>query len=157
MKKNILALLVSLSVVSTVSVAADNAGTVINGTVAATDCTLLTEDVTLNLSQSVFGAYACNTNNSVISVATCHPTGRKGNVVVPCDPVADPAKSPAYVPPAGCAVKVGGAGPNDGQMTVKGGLTFTANTGGGTVQGVAAQNCKTGGSTTAEAAKAAGL
>lgn len=157
MKKNILALCIAFSSFSTVVLAADDAGTTISGPVATTDCSLLTEDVTLNLSQSVFGAYACNTTDSVIAVATCHPTGRKGNIIVACDPVANPAAVPPYAPPAGCAIKANPANANDGQMTVKGGLTFTANTGGGTVQGTEAINCKTGGNTETEAAAAAGL
>lgn len=159
MKKNILALCIAFGAFSTVALAADDAGTAIpgNGLVQTGDCSLLTEDVTLNLSQNVFGAYACNTTDSVIAVATCHPTGRKGNILVPCDPVANPAATPAYVPPAGCAIKANPANVNDGEMTVKGGLTFTANTGGGTVQGTSALNCKTGGNTTAEAAAASGL
>lgn len=156
MKKNILALFIAISA-SSFAMAADNAGTAITGPVSTTDCSLLSEQVTLNLSNSVFGAYACNTTANVVAVATCHPTGRKGNVDVSCNPVADPAATPAYVPPAGCVVRSGGSGPTDGVMQVQGGLAFTASTSGGTVQGVSAAACRTGGSTTAEAAAAAGL
>ena len=41
------------------------------------DCTLLAEDVTVNLSRDVPAAYSCNTGNNVIAFAACHPNGRK--------------------------------------------------------------------------------
>lgn len=41
------------------------------------DCTLLAEDVTVNLSRDVPAGYTCNTVNNVIAFAACHPNGRK--------------------------------------------------------------------------------
>lgn len=157
MKKTFLVAALGFAISATSAFAADNTGTVMSGAVATTDCSLLSEDVNINLSANVFGAYACNTADNVIAVATCHPNGRKGAVQVACDPVANPAATPPYTPPAGCAVRANPANPNDGVMTVQGGLAFTASTSGGSVQGANAENCVTGGNTTAEAEDAAGL
>lgn len=153
MKKVIFGVMLSVGVVGS-TFAADDAGTVIpSGTAitagAGNDCSLLSEDVTINLSNNVFGAYACNTTDNVIAVATCHPTGRKGNVQVACDPTDANA-------PEGCAATDASA-PTVGTATVLGGLAYTASTSGGSVTGTNAENCVTGGSTTAEAATAAGL
>ncbi|MCV2219319.1 hypothetical protein [Thauera sp. Sel9] len=156
MKKLLLSLALGFGLAGNL-MAADNAGTTIAGAVTTTDCSLLTEDVRLNLSSAVFGSYACNTTDNVIGIATCHPQGRKGNVTVACDPVDNPAAIPPYTAPDGCTVRAGGTGPNDGEMTVQGGLAFTASSAGGRVQGEAAQNCTTGGNTNAEAENAAGL
>lgn len=46
-------------------------------TVSTTNCPLLKEGVTLNLSKDVAGAYACESSTNVIAVSTCHPNGRK--------------------------------------------------------------------------------
>nr|WP_298135814.1 hypothetical protein [uncultured Pseudomonas sp.] len=153
MKKIIFGVMLSVGIVSG-AFAADNAGTVIPSGTAITagtgnDCSLLSEDVTINLSNNVFGAYACNTTDNVIGVATCHPTGRKGNVQVACDPTSASA-------PAGCTATDASA-PTVGTATVQGGLAFTASTRGGSVTGTNAANCVAGGSTTAEAATAADL
>ena len=42
-----------------------------------TECTLLSEDVTINLSRDVPAGYACNAGTNVITFAACHPNGRK--------------------------------------------------------------------------------
>lgn len=41
------------------------------------DCTLLAEDVIINLSRDVPAGYACNTGTNVIAFTACHPNGRK--------------------------------------------------------------------------------
>ena len=162
MKNKIVALMLAAGF-SMSAVAADNVGTTIpgDGRLTTVDCSLLTEDVTLNLSSNVFGSYACNTAGNIVAVATCHPNGRKGNVAVDCDPVARDETAPGlgdgYTPPNGCAVKANPQTPNDGTMNVQGGLAFSASSRGGRVQGVAAQNCRTGGNTNTEAAEAANL
>lgn len=46
---------------------------------ASTDCTLITEDVTVNLSANVAGGYNCNTASNVIAFAGCSTAGRKYN------------------------------------------------------------------------------
>ncbi|MGV0056708.1 hypothetical protein [Stutzerimonas sp. 381-2] len=151
MKKAIFALVAGLSMTTQV-IAADAGSAIPSGTaIPATTagCSLLSEDVTINLSNNVFGAYACNITDNVIAVATCHPTGRKGNVTVSCDPTDANA-------PAGCAA-ADAAAPTEGTATVQGGLAFTASSRGGRVSGTAAANCVTGGSTVAEAQAAAGL
>lgn len=156
MKKLLLSIVLGFGLTGNL-IAADNSGEDIVGAITTTDCSLLTEDVTINLSAAVFGSYACNTADNVIGVATCHPQGRKGNVTVACDPVPNPTATPPYTPPEGCALRTGSTGPNDGEMTVQGGLAFTASSAGGRVQGAAAANCTTGGNTNAEAEQAAGL
>lgn len=41
------------------------------------DCVLLSEGVTLTLSQSVKASYACNENTNIIAISGCHPNGLK--------------------------------------------------------------------------------
>lgn len=162
MKKNILALMLMASV-SFSAVAKDDDAEAIptNGLIAATTagCGLLSEDITLNLSSGVLGAYGCNVSDNIISIAACHVNGRKGNVAIDCDPVAREAvgTTSAYTPPSGCAKKSNAVSDNDGTMTITGGVTYTANTRGGKIQGVEAENCIASGDTTAEAKEAAAL
>lgn len=164
MKKVIFGILVSA--IASSALAADAGAPITTGTAidttAATGCSLLSEQVTVNLSTGVFGAYACNTVANVIGVATCHPNGRKGDVAVDCDPVAvaaDPDNGIAgNVPPAGCAMKPApNVNPNNGTVNVRGGLAYTASSQGGRVGGANAVNCNAGGNTTAEARTAARL
>lgn len=166
MKKTLFALLVGAGLVANVY-AADNQGSVIasgvNITADAAGCSLLSEEVAINLSQNVFGAYACNTDDNVIAVSTCHPNGRKGRVAVNCE-VGNPAApddcvmTPAATA-ANCTVDASTTPPTycAGTGTVSGGLTNVASTSGGAVLGSPALNCVTGGDTEAEAALAAGL
>lgn len=154
MKKNIFGLVVALGF-SSVAFAADNVGTVLPDdtidTTAASGCSLLTEAVRINTSAGVFGAYACNTVDNIVAIATCHPNGRKGDVTVSC-------LTDAATPTPGCTATADtGDAANKGTAVVKGGLAFTANSGGGAVSGTGAANCKTDGNTTAEAAAAASL
>lgn len=156
MKKVFFSLIAGVTISANV-LAADAGAAITSGasidTTAGNGCSLLSEDVTINLSNSVFGAYACNTVDNVIGVATCHPTGRKGNVSVPCDPTAAQGAT-GFV--AGCTATAGAAA-NVGTATVQGGLAFTASSQGGRVTGAEAANCVTGGNTIAEAQDAAGL
>lgn len=163
MKKVIFGVLASVFVSG--AMAAD-AGTAISSGVAITPdsggCSLLSEQVTINLSSGVFGAYACNAVGNVIGVATCHPNGRKGDVAADCNPVAvtaDPDNGVVgYTPPAGCTVKPApNTEPTNGSVIVRGGLAYTASSQGGRVGGANAANCVAGGSTVAEAQDAAGL
>lgn len=152
MKKFILSAVI-IGALSSNAIAADDAGTAIpTQKITMTDCSLLTEDVKVNLSSNVFGAYACNTTRNIIGVATCHPGGRKGNVSVSCS-MGDPNANPAVPADPGCTAGADGKG----TKTVQGGIAYQANSGGGQVTGTNAQNCKTGGNTIAEAAAAAGL
>lgn len=149
MKKNFM-LAVAAFGFSLSALAADNAGTPITVAITpdAAGCSLLTEEVTINLSAGVFGSYACNTDDNLIGVATCHPNGRKGNVVVSCSVAA--GNGCVATPDASDAA-------DNGTITVQGGVAFTASSGGGTVNGAAAQNCAAGGNVNAEAATAAQL
>ncbi len=60
------------------------AGTISGSTTGATstvtsasDCQLLSENVTINLSKQVSAGYACNTTSNVLAFAACHANGRK--------------------------------------------------------------------------------
>ncbi|MDZ7662341.1 hypothetical protein [Thiohalophilus sp.] len=60
------------------AIAADQIG---NGegtqqTIQVGDCSLLTENVSINLSSGVAGGYHCATASNIIAVGTCHPNGR---------------------------------------------------------------------------------
>lgn len=160
MKNKIIAFLVAAGASAGV-MAADNAGTSIpaNGIVTTTACSLLSEDVVLNLSSGVKGSYACNTTLNVVAVAACHPNGRKQGVSVDCDPVARNAQAPGgeYTPPQGCAIKPAPTSDNDGSMIVSGGVTYIASSRGGRVQGVQAIGCTSSGNVNTEVAAAAGL
>jgi len=147
MKKLLISLLVGTACISS-AFATDNAGTVMGGPITTTDCSLLTEDVTINLSNAVFGAYACNTADNIIAVATCHPSGRKGPATVQCSVLAGDD----------CvATTATDDDPDVGTRQVQGGIAYTGSTQGGRIQGTNAANCTTNGTTTAEAATAAGL
>lgn len=163
MKKSFFVLMLAAGFIANVN-ATDNAGTVISsGTpipVDNTGCSLLSESVSINTSTGVFGAYACNTTDNIIAVSTCHPNGRKGTVTVSCTVGAAGQPADCAQPTGSTCVPDATATPAvtcPGTGTVLGGVTNVATTAGGRVGGVAAANCVTGGSTTAEAATAAEL
>ncbi|NRF47815.1 hypothetical protein HRF68_09175 [Pseudomonas stutzeri] len=58
----------------TVTVGADNRA---NVPASAEGCPLLSEGVTLTLSQNVKASYSCNTVTNIIAIAGCHPNGMK--------------------------------------------------------------------------------
>lgn len=153
MNKVFFGLLAGLAM-TTNAIAADGGSAIPSGTAIDTTtagCSLLSESVTINLSNGVFGAYACNIEDNVIGVATCHPTGRKGDVTVTCTVGATDA-------PEGCTATADtGDAADAGTAVVQGGLAYTASSQGGRVSGTNAANCITGGSTVAEAQGAAGL
>lgn len=155
MKKVILGFAIA-GLLATNAFAVDDAGTAFPvGRITMVDCSLLTEEVKVNLSANVFGAYACNTTSNVIGVATCHPNGRKGTVSVSCDPVGDPDADPAVPADENCTASTDD--PTSGTTSVQGGIAYRASSAGGRVSGTAAVNCAMGGDTTSEAATAAGL
>lgn len=106
------------------------------GTVASTECSLLGETVTLNLSSGVKGVYKCNEATSVISVAACHSTGSRKPKAIPC--AADPddtATPPTKFLPAGCTAATG-------TVTISDYSAFKAGSNGGAiVQDVLGGNC----------------
>lgn len=53
-------------------------------TADAAGCELLAQEVTINLSSNVFGAYACQKANNVIKVATCHKAGSRKIETIKC-------------------------------------------------------------------------
>lgn len=82
MKKSILAALLASSAlvsfnVSAVQIPAD-------GVITTTACTLLGEQVKLNLSNNVSGAYSCTEATSTIQVAACHKAGSRNTTTVAC-------------------------------------------------------------------------
>lgn len=139
---------------SVCAMAADNAGTpftsgeeILN---TAAGCSLLSEAVRINLSNNVYGSYACATASNRIAVATCHPNGQKGTWSVPTL-----IPDPNWVDPGDGSTAPMVAGP-DQQMT--GGRAYTASSDGGTVLPTNSTNCVvTGGNVNAEAAARAGL
>lgn len=48
------------------------------------DCALLAEQVTLNLSTNVIGAYNCDVPNTRIDIGACHQSGSRKPLVVAC-------------------------------------------------------------------------
>lgn len=141
------------------AMAADDTGTAISSGTAiaatAAGCSLLGESVTINLSTSVAGAYACNTTDNVIGVATCHPTGRKGDVTVAC--IVGDGTTPVGSDPD-CVDNDGDGDTATGTKVVQGGLAYTASSAGGRVTGTNAATCTVANpDVTAEAETAAGL
>lgn len=152
MKKVIFGLVAGLAVSANVMAAdagsAIPSGDAIDTTVAA-GCSLLSEAVTINLSNNVFGAYACNVADNIIAVATCHPAGRKGDVTVACTVGATDA-------PEGCTATADtGDAATAGTAVVQGGVTYTGSSQGGRIGGTNAAACVAGGNTIAEAVAAA--
>lgn len=60
------------------AIAADQIGTGegTRASIAVGDCSLLTEQVSINLSSGVAGGYHCATASNIIAVGACHPNGR---------------------------------------------------------------------------------
>lgn len=135
--------------------AADDTGTAFTDgapiTANAAGCSLLNEDVRINLSNNVYGAYACNTTSNRIAVATCHPNGMKGTWNVPIM-----VPDPDWVDPSdGSTAPMIDSGETE---EASGGRAYTASSDGGKVIAANSTNCVvTGGSVTAEAAARAGL
>lgn len=78
------------------------AGTAITGntTVNTVACTLLQDDLKLQLSSGVVGAYNCNTTANAIQLSSCHTSGRvtqrtSKTVVNPTACTADPTDTAA--------------------------------------------------------------
>ena len=88
---------------STVVIAEDFTGT--SNVIEDTDCALLAENVTINLSKDVLGGFDCNARSIVI--AACHPTGRKSTrtlQVETCTKDDPPVCTTAPTPVTGSAV-----------------------------------------------------
>lgn len=101
MKKLISALLITGGIAASFGAHADpivSGGTITGGD--AGDCVLLGENVTLNLSKDVSGAYVCEEPNSEIKIATCHKSGSRKPLLVDCVRVGD--AEPAVYAPTGC-------------------------------------------------------
>lgn len=82
MKKSILAVLLASSAL--VSFNASAVAIPDNGVITTTACTLLGEQVKLNLSNNVSGAYSCTEATSTIQVAACHKAGSRNTTTVAC-------------------------------------------------------------------------
>ncbi len=79
MKIKIIALVAGMAL-SAIAGAAEFTNTETNkgvNAISTTDCALLSEDVSVSLSASVLGGYACDAGTNVIAVSMCHPNGRK--------------------------------------------------------------------------------
>lgn len=82
MKKSIFALF--FIVAASTSMAASAAEIKTGTPITTTDCKLLGEQVTLNLSNNVSGAYSCDEITSTIKVAACHKAGSRKAMDVKC-------------------------------------------------------------------------
>lgn len=102
MNKQIIAALMAAGFCLSAGVASA-AGTPFTGNidVADTDCALLSETVTLGVSKSVHGAYACDETLNLVQVAACHEGGSRaqGAACVDLDTTDGDATGPL---PAGC-------------------------------------------------------
>lgn len=152
MKKVNIALFMTFAIAGNV-MAADAGSAIVNAEQVpntAAGCSLLSEPVTLNISNGVVGAYACNTEDNIIGVATCHANGRK-SVTFDCNPSLEDDDA-GYV--EGCEAVDGST--TVGTATADNGVAYVASTRGGRVAGVPAANCSgTGATTVAEAQDAA--
>lgn len=82
MKKNILAALFVGSMIAAGSASAVVAPT--DGIITTQACSLLGEQVKLNFSNNVHGAYSCTEATSTIVVAACHKAGSRNTATVQC-------------------------------------------------------------------------
>ena len=84
MRKTIYSLLAAVGLMTSASAMA--AGTAVQTGVAITnaDCSLLAENVVLNLSAAVNGAYQCDTILNSIRVGTCHSAGSRKATAIDC-------------------------------------------------------------------------
>lgn len=82
MKKSILATIFAGTMMAS---AFASAAPISSGTaITPTNCPLLGDQVVLNLSNNVSGAYNCDEATSVISVAACHKAGSRNPSTVNC-------------------------------------------------------------------------
>jgi hypothetical protein len=93
-------------------------------TTADEECVLLGENVTLNLSRAVHGAFQCDEATNAIKISTCHETGSRKPTVVNCTAQGE-APNITYTP-SGCTADT----PNIEIADYRG---FTANSRGGGV------------------------
>lgn len=82
MKKSILAALLATSALLSFNASAVQIPD--DGIITTAACTLLGEQVKLNLSNNVFGAYSCTEATSTIQVAACHKAGSRNTTTVNC-------------------------------------------------------------------------
>lgn len=100
MKKNVLALVFMAGMGAAFAVGAT---AIDDDPITTTDCPLLGEQVTLNMSNNVSGAYSCDETNSVIMVAACHKAGSRKPTDVPCAIVTPAAgETPAVYNDSSC-------------------------------------------------------
>lgn len=137
MKKMNLAILVAMGLgFSGVALAAP---TPMSGSspITTTDCVLLKENVNVNLSANVAGAYECTESNTTIKLAMCHATGSRKTRPFPCtilNPQAVSENAPAIWSAPGCPVGTIGVPPYPGAVEIEASYTgYTASSQGGAV------------------------
>ena len=115
--------LLSIALLPTIALNASAAGTPFTGaaTVGANTCPLLVDDLKLNPSSGVVGAYNCDSGGALETakgaqfvLATCHTAGRQGSRT-------------------SVTTATTGTPPATGTATVSGSLIFRAGTGGGSM------------------------
>jgi hypothetical protein len=117
--------IIGLSMIPALAVAAGTAITS-NTTVTAVACTLLQDDLKLQLSSGVVGAYDCNTTANAIRLSSCHTSGRvtqrtSKTVVNPSACTADPNDTAACASTtsSGTGAVVASTTTAGGQMSMK--------------------------------------
>lgn len=81
----------SFALVVAVTVSATAGATAITAPITTTDCALLSEQVTLNLSNNVLGSYNCDVANTEVKIAACHTSGSRKPTDVSCTVVGQDA------------------------------------------------------------------
>lgn len=113
------------------------------------NCIALNNNVTIQLSKGVYGAYTCGTNN--ITAATCHTSGTNKSQTVGCsytvtydssDNITGSVASAADCP----AWDGSGSAPTNNTGTFTGRLAFIGGSGGGTVHQIELGSDSCGGS-----------
>ncbi|WP_313285686.1 hypothetical protein [Stutzerimonas kunmingensis] len=64
--------------------------------VTKTECSLLGDSVSLNLSANVQGAYNCHKDDNSIRVATCHVAGSRKDTTIKCVKIGGTDADPIY-------------------------------------------------------------
>lgn len=108
---------------------------------ATQNCSALSNDISVQLSNNVFAGYTCTGNT--FTAATCHSAGTNKSQTIPCTytPVygnpQDPSEVTAYTPSASqCPARAPGQDVTPTTATFVGRVAFRGSSGGGTVGAV---------------------
>lgn len=142
MKKHILAVVLSSALASGATLAVELPA---SGAITTANCSMLGNNVVINLSNGVFGAYACNIIGNAMAITTCHDAGSRQSLVVGCGvvdngPDGEQGTDDDVYNNGSCPEGDGTAG--DGQFTIADFRGYVASTtGGGVVAQELGGNC----------------